>query len=140
MKLDAHSALVVIDVQEGIKDEVHWGGNRNNRDAEKNIESLLNLWRKCNLPVVIVQHCSTSQQSPFRTGQAGNDLMDFVRTVPEEKLIQKSAANAFIRTGLLEFLEHKNITTVVITGFVTNNAVEATARYAGDYGLQTIVI
>ena len=140
MTLDSHSALVVIDAQEGIKNEIHWGGHRNNHSAERNIQVLLKLWRARKMPVVIIQHCSSSPHSPFHPGQKGTALMDFIQVLPEEKLVQKSTANAFIRTGLLEFLEDKNIRTIIITGFVTNNSVEATARYAGDYGFQTIVI
>ena len=140
MKLNGHSALIVVDAQQGIQDEIHWGGNRNNRCAEKNIEMLLGFWRKRSWPVVIVQHCSNLPHSPFSPGKAGNALMDFIKTRPEEKLIQKSTANAFIRTDLQTFLEHNDIRTLVVTGFVTNNSVEATARYAGDYGFKTVVI
>lgn len=36
MKLrDKNPALLLIDVQKGFLDEDYWGGNRNNKDAEK---------------------------------------------------------------------------------------------------------
>jgi nicotinamidase-related amidase len=140
MMLSNNPALVVIDAQEGIKDGAHWGGNRNNLDAEKNIDTLLRHWRKLSLPVIVVQHCSVSKASPFRPEHPGNKLMDFVTLGPGERLIQKSVANAFVNTDLLQYLNDQDISSLVITGFVTNNSVEATARYAGDVGFKTIVI
>jgi nicotinamidase-related amidase len=140
MILSNNPALVVIDVQDGIKEETHWGGNRNNPEAENNIVKLLTHWRRLSLPVVIVQHCSVSPQSPFRPGAPGHKLMDFITVNPHERLIKKSTTNAFIKTGLSEYLEDKKIKSLVVTGFVTNNSVEATARYAGDIGFNTTVV
>lgn len=140
MKLSKNPALLIIDAQEGIKDEAHWGWNRNNLLAESNIEMLLAYWRKRGLPVIIVQHCSVSVTSPFRPDHAGNKLMDFVSPQPGEKLIQKSTASALIKTDLPDYIANKKISTLIITGFVTNNSVEATARNAGDSGIDTIVV
>lgn len=140
MAKSSNPALVVIDAQVGIKEEAHWGGNRNNPDAEKNIALLLKHWREQNLSVIIVQHNSVSPLSPFRPYHSGNRLMDFVKRQENEKLIQKSTASAFIGTDLQHFIEQKGITKLFITGFVTNNAVEATARQAGDLGIKTVVV
>ena len=133
-------ALVVIDAQVGIQEILHWGGNRNNPQAEKNIEVLLTLWRTRKLPVVIVQHCSVSPTSPLRPNHPGNQLMNFVARTSSEKLIQKSTTSAFIGTDLQQYLEKQSISTLIITGFVTNNSVEATARMSGDLGIETIVV
>lgn len=134
------SALILIDVQKGIDETEHWGGNRNNTDAEGNIELLLNEWRKFNGTVVIVQHDSRSAKSPFRPGQSGNELKDFVKPRVGEKHIKKSTTSAFVGTDLSDFLSHNKITSLVITGFVTNNSVEATTRHAGDLGFNVIVV
>jgi nicotinamidase-related amidase len=133
-------ALVVIDAQVGINEEMHWGGNRNNPDAEKNIALLLEQWRRMKFPVVIVQHNSVSSASPFRPHYSGNKLMDFVNRQQDEKLIQKSTACAFIKTDLQQYIEQQKITALFITGFVTNNSVESTARHAGDLGIETVVV
>ena len=140
MKFLRNSCLLIIDAQDGIKDEAYWGGNRNNREAENNIETLLRHWRSLTLPVIVVQHCSVSKTSPLRPEDPGNKLMSFIKIAPGEKLIQKSAANAFVNTGLLEYLKGNSISSLVVVGFVTNNSVEATARYAGDVGFKTIVV
>lgn len=134
------TALIVIDVQYGIDEAGHWGGNRNNPSAEENIARLLKHFRALGLPVVIVQHDSVSPASPFRPGQKGNLLKDFVKVLPGEKSIHKSTANAFIRTDLENFLKAQQVSNLIIAGFVTNNSVEATARMAGELGFRTTVV
>jgi nicotinamidase-related amidase len=135
-----NSALIVIDVQKGIDESVHWGGNRNNPQTEENIEVLVKHWRRQHLPIFIIQHCSTSPDSPFRPGQIGNELKSIVTPRTGETTIQKSTANAFVATGLQKELDDLRITDVVVVGFVTNNSVEATARMAGDLGFKTVVV
>ena len=134
------SALMVIDAQEGISEAMHWGGNRNNPEAEMNIAALLQHWRQLRRPVIIVQHCSVSASSPLRPEHSGNRLMEFVNLQPGEKLIRKSTANAFVNTDLDSYIREEKISSLIITGFVTNNSVEATARMAGDLGFTTIVV
>lgn len=140
MNRSSKAALVVIDAQEGIKEEAHWGGNRNNPDAEVNIAALLERWRNLRLPIIIVQHCSVSPTSPFRPELPGNKLMNFVNRQAHERLVQKSTASAFVKTDLEQYLKSEKISSIIITGFVTNNSIEAAARAAGDLGFATIVV
>lgn len=133
-------ALVLIDVQKGIDEASHWGGNRNNPKAEENIQLLLEQWRRKQFPVLIVQHCSVDPRSPFYPGKPGNVLKDFLSVQSGERHFEKSTANAFIGTFLHHHLAKEKITELVIAGFVTNNSVEATARNAGDFGFKTTVV
>lgn len=135
-----HPALVIIDVQKGIDDAAYWGGNRNNPEAESNIRKILAYWRKRQFPVFVIQHCSTSQQSPFYPGKEGNQLKNFLQPLPGEKILSKTACNAFINTTLQADLDAEAIRVVVIIGFVTNNSVEASARMAGDLKYKTFVV
>ncbi len=139
METSRKPALIIIDAQDGIKAEEHWGGNRNNPQAEMNIKALLDYWRTKLLPVIIVQHCSITKTSPFWPDSIGNKLMDFIGIRKGEKLLQKTTASAFIKTDLEQHLNDLKISELVITGFVTNNSVEATARTAGDLGIKTVV-
>ena len=43
-------ALLIVDVQKGFDQEEHWGGNRNNRDAEDKIAQILAYWRTKKIP------------------------------------------------------------------------------------------
>ena len=64
-----NTALLLIDVQIGFEEPV-WG-KRNNPDAETAMARMLEAWRKHSLPVIHVQHCSTSENSPLRAGTRG---------------------------------------------------------------------
>lgn len=133
-------ALLVIDVQQGIDEAAHWGGNRNNPEAENNIVTLLDAWRKKRLHTVIVGHISTSIGSPFYKGKPGTELKDCLRLMPGEEVIYKNKTNAFLGTTLNDRLQKNGITELVITGFVTNNSVEATARVAAELGYKITVV
>lgn len=131
--------LIIIDVQNGI-DDPYWGESRNNPDAEMDIAELLEVWRKLQLPTVHVQHCSKEAASPFRPNQAGHDFKEIVQPFGTETIIQKTETSAFIGTNLEEHLRSRGYETLVITGVITNNSVEATARVAGNLGFNTVVV
>jgi nicotinamidase-related amidase len=132
--------LLVIDVQKGIDDSVHWGGSRNNPQAEGNIKLLLSLWRLLNFPVVFVKHDSRESTSPLNPRVEGNEFKEFVQPFLNGHIITKSTANAFINTSLRETLNTLGVTDIVITGFVTNNSIEATTRMSGELGYATVVV
>ena len=131
--------LLIIDVQKGI-DDPYWGSWRNNVNAEHKIASLLKIWRKHTLPIVHVQHCSKNVESPYYPNQAGHDFKDEVQPLEGEVVIQKEETSAFIKTDLESHLHANNYDTLVITGVITNNSVEATARMAGNLGFKTVVV
>ena len=131
-------ALIIIDVQKAI-DHYSWG-RRNNPDAEAKIKALLQQWRAKAWPIIHVQHLSTELQSTYRPGQAGVEFKDEVKPLASETIVQKRTNSAFIGTTLEALLRAKNIQKLVITGVITNNSVEATARMAGNLGFETIVV
>jgi nicotinamidase-related amidase len=138
---DKNIALLIIDCQKGIDESQYWGGNRNNPEAEQNIEILLQHWRKWQLPLFHIQHMSVNPTSPLWPGQPGNNIKEFARPLPGEILIQKTGVtSAFIHTPLQSVLVEQSIQTLVMAGFVTNNSVEATARMAGNFGFYNFVV
>ena len=132
-------ALLVIDVQKAI-DDPSWGTDRNNPHAEATIAQLLEHWRRSGWPVVHVRHASTEVGSTYRREAAGFAFKDEVQPLPGERVIEKSTNSAFIGTGLEQLLRDAGIDSVVITGVITNNSVEATARMAGNLGFVTFVV
>jgi nicotinamidase-related amidase len=140
MKPSNPPALLVIDVQKGIDDAAHWGGNRNNPEAEGNIKLLLTYCEENGFPIFVIRHLSTSPESPLFPNKPGCDLKDFITIGDTVVLVEKSSTNAFINTSLELKLREKNVDTVFVTGFVTNNSVESTARMAGELGFTTYVV
>ena len=131
---------MLIDIQKGFDDIAYWGGHRNNLEAEENIEKLLATWRKNNLPIFHVKHCSTNPQSKLAEGQSGNDFKDVAQPFATEPVIKKNVNSAFIGTDLKEQLDNAKITTVVVVGLTTDHCVSTTTRMAGNYGYNTFVV
>jgi len=131
-------ALLLIDVQKGF-DELYWG-TRNNPDAEKNIQKLLNHWRQEARPVIHVRHCSTEANSPLRSDSSGNNYKQEAEPLDSEKQFDKSVNSAFIGTGLEDYLREQDINDLVIVGLTTDHCVSTTTRMAGNLGFNVILV
>lgn len=99
MTLSANTALLVIDVQQGL-DDPRWG-ERNNPGAEQNIARLLAAWRRTHRPVIHVQHMP---------------------------VFQKTVNSAFIGTKLEADLRARGIDSLVVVGLTTDHCVSSTTR------------
>ncbi len=137
-KLTANTALIIIDLQKAI-DQPYWGV-RNNPDAEENVQRLLGHWRAALMPIVHIRYVSKFPDSGYRPGQEGVEFKDVAIPLPGEVVITKPGHSAFVGTDLEGLLKGKGIMDIVLTGVITNNSVEATARTAGDLGFNTIVV
>ncbi len=133
-----HTALLVIDVQKGF-DHPSWG-IRNNPTAEGNISLLLSCWRKHNLPVIHIQHCSLEPESPLRPNQPGNAFKEEALPIDGEEVFTKSVNSGFIGTGLENHLNKQNIISLVIVGLTTDHCISTTTRMAGNLGFDTTLI
>ena len=133
------TALIIIDVQKAI-DDPSWGDDRNNPQCEANIARLLARFRVRTWPVFHVRHVSREPNSTYRPGQLLSEFKDEVTPLPWERIVDKSTNSAFIGTTLEHDLRELGVEQVVITGVITNNSVEATARMAGNLGFATIVV
>lgn len=132
------TALLVIDVQKGL-DDPSWG-KRNNPQAEANIAALLAAWRKHELPIIHIRHCSVVPDSPLRPELPGNAFKEEARPLPGEKQFSKSVNSAFVATGLEEYLREHDISSLVIVGLTTDHCVSASTRTAADLGFNVTLI
>lgn len=136
--LDLIPALVVVDMQKGF-DDPSWG-QRNNRQAEARIASLLQCWREMRAPVIHVHHWSRSADGCFRPGTRGNEPKDQAIPRAGEAVYQKSVNSAFIGTTLEADLRQHGIDSLVIVGLTTNHCISTTARMAGNLDFRTYVV
>lgn len=60
--------------------------------------------------------------------------------LPGEKVITKEEANAFDRTGLLDYLKSHHVKRLVLCGMQTHMCLEAATRAAYDLGYKCIVV
>lgn len=135
-----NTALILIDLQKGFDDEDYWGGNRNNKDAEKNIVEILSKWREFRLPIFHVVHSSTDTNSLLHKSNPGFEIKDEVKPIEGEDIITKNVNSAFIGTDLKERLDSNEIKNLVIVGLTSNHCVSTTTRMAGNYGYKTILV
>jgi nicotinamidase-related amidase len=137
-ELPKDTALLIIDVQRAI-DHPSWG-RRNNPMLEANIAALLAQWRREAKPIIHIQHLSREPNSTYRPGQSGVEFKPEAAPLPAETVIVKHTNSAFIGTDLEKRLRGAGWNTLVITGVITNNSVEASARMAGNLGFDAIVV
>lgn len=134
-----NSALLLIDVQNGFKDP-YWG-SRNNPQAERNIEQILNVFRIAKRPVIHVQHLSKLLESPLHpNNESGVEFMGFASPVDGERVFAKNVNSAFIGTKLEEELRASQIQTLFIAGISTDHCVSTTTRMAANLGFEVYVL
>jgi nicotinamidase-related amidase len=125
------SALLVIDAQNSFKVGDRWK-QRNNKEFEKNVGRLVNIYREHGLPIIYVLH---SDDDPgFEKTSPHYKLMDFLSPKESEPVVHKNTRNAFTSTGLPELLLERGVRRVVITGIQMEQCCETSARVAADLG------
>ncbi len=135
--LDPKTALVVIDLQNGILSypTIHPVG-----EVVRHASALADAFRSHGLPVVLV---IAAGRAPGRTEQARShgelpagftDLLPELNQQPQDHTVTKSTPGAFTNTDLEAHLRKLQITQVVVAGVATSNGVEATARHAYELG------
>ena len=137
---DKNPALLGVDVQKGFADDAYWGGNRNNKNAEKVCGAILQIWREYKLPIFHVRHSSLDSNSKLHPTHSGFEFNEYGLPNEGEPVITKHVNSAFIGTDLKQQLDNQKISTVVIVGLTTNHCISTTTRMAGNYGYETYLI
>jgi len=147
--LDPRTALVVIDLQQGIvgmPTQPHAAPDVVARTAE-----LAAAFRARDLPVVLVRVSfaadgsdalpgRTERQGPARAFPEGWDVVvDELSGHPGDILVTKRNWGAFHGTGLDVQLRRRGVTQIVLTGISTSIGVESTARAAYEHGYNVTV-
>lgn len=135
-----NAALLLIDLQKGWDNHAHWGGNRNNPNAESVALELLTAWREKELPIIHVIHGSSDPNSELHPNKPGFEMLDALKPLENEPLLVKNVNSAFIGTDLQERLKNAAIDTLVIAGLTTNHCVSTTTRMAGNFGFEVYLV
>lgn len=123
------TALIIIDIQ----NFYFPGGAMELVEPEKAAEKakiLLNFFRENKGLVVHVKH----DFSP------GGEIHQLVKPFDNEKVFTKKEVNAFLNTGLNDYLKQNNIKYVTLCGMQTHMCLEAATRAAHDYGYNCTVV
>ena len=135
--LDPQTALIVVDLQKGLRDipSLHPMAGVIDQSCQ-----LIEAFRKQKLPVVLVNVAGTAPgrtEEPRRYWELPADFSELIRELhpqPDDILITKRTWGAFANTDLEAQLKAKGVTQVVLTGVATATGVEATARQAYEAG------
>jgi nicotinamidase-related amidase len=141
--LDPNTALIIVDLQKGIV------GSPFTHPIEPVVErscALLQAFRKCGLPVVLVNVAGVAPgrtERPRHNGAFPERWTDFISELdqqPSDIVITKRTWGAFANTTLEEQLNALGVTQVVVAGVATGTGVEATARQAYEQGFNVSLV
>ena len=135
--LDPNSALIIVDLQNGLRDmpTVHPMAN-----VVTNAAALAEAFRRHGQPVVLVNVNGSAPgrtEQPRRSGNLTGDATEIIPALnpqPEDHRVTKQTWGAFTNTGLRDHLERLGVTQVVIAGVATSIGAESTARQAHECG------
>jgi nicotinamidase-related amidase len=130
-------ALLVIDVQNEFFN-LSQGCSASLKSAIEYINAAADLFRKKNLPIVVIQH--KNEEQGLVQGKSGFDVPESVKLEPQDTRIVKTYSNSFTKTGLAEKLKELGIDTVILTGFCAEFCVLSTYRGAEDFDFKPIML
>ena len=142
-KFGKNTALLLIDVQEGVDVFEYWGGptgRRNNPDAEDNMRRLLTKWRENGGKVAFTLHDSREENSPLKLDIETGNLKEGFDPKDGEIIVTKDVNSGFVGTDLEIQLRRAGIDRLVVVGFFTNFCVETTVRMAGNMCFDTYLV
>src|SRR4030067_3404635 len=103
-------ALLVIDVQNEYF-ELNHGCSDSLKSAIEYINAAIELFRKENLPIVVIQH--KDEDRGFVPGKSGFDVPQNVKLEPQDIRIVKTYGNSFTRTGIAETISFGALETLL---------------------------
>ncbi|WXG44062.1 MAG: isochorismatase family protein [Promethearchaeati archaeon SRVP18_Atabeyarchaeia-1] len=129
-------ALLVIDIQNEFFKSRASSDSLNS--AIEYINAAIDLFRKKNLPIFVIQH--KSEEEGLVPGKPGFDVPDSVKLDPQDTRIAKTYGNAFTKTGLAEKLRKLGVDTLILTGYCAEYCVLSTYRGAEDLDFKPIIL
>jgi len=73
-------------------------------------------------------------------GEEGHDILDEVKPILGEPVIDKPGKDAFYHTNLEELLQHNGITNLLVAGVTTDVCCKATVIAANDRGYNAMIL
>jgi len=113
----------------------------NSEEASLNALKILEKFRDNSIDIIHIKHENPKVDAPFfQIGSNGANIHKNVKPLESELVITKNYPNSFLQTNLKNYLDEKNIDSVVIVGAMTHMCVDATLRATKDFGYNCTVI
>lgn len=135
-------AVIVVDVQEQYFDGILRIQHPAPEDSLANVERVLDAAVEQNLPVAIVQHELAEQAPVFAKGSDSWRLRPEIQSRVQDSWthVTKNKGSVFAGTDLAGWLADREVDTITLVGFMTNNCDLASAVYAEELGLAAEVL
>lgn len=127
-------ALLVVDVQRGLVLQSPFKVD----NIIDNIGELIKKCRTCGIEVVYVQH-NGEEGSSLEKDSEGWQIYNKIAPKNSEKIIDKNKNSAFKDTDLKEYLDEKDIDTIILVGMQTEYCIDTTCKIAYEYGYNIII-
>jgi nicotinamidase-related amidase len=132
----SHTALIIVDSQQGALEGTFWGTARSNPSYESNIIKLLAAFRPLRGPkgpwIIHVYHDSINPASPLFHTSEGMAFHPSSLPEPHEPVFPKKTNSAFQSSDLGDFLKAKKIWKVYFAGLSVDLCLGSTIRHASD--------
>jgi nicotinamidase-related amidase len=129
-------AILIIDVQQAFREGEHQAF-----DVERvigNINRVTSAGRARKLPVIFVQHESTS--GPFAHGSPTWQLAAGMAVDPHDHIVRKTASDSFHKSNLENLLRTIGVTELVVCGIQSDFCVDSTVRRALALGFDVRLV
>jgi nicotinamidase-related amidase len=135
-------ALLVVDVQQEYFTGILQIQAPSREETLANIVAALDVARRDDLPVVVVQHQLPEGSPVFAVGSQSWSLHPEIerRLEPSWKRATKDKGSVFAGTDVAAWLAEREVDTITIVGYMTNNCDLATAVGAEELGLAAEVL
>jgi nicotinamidase-related amidase len=135
-------ALIVVDVQQEYFNGVLQIQSPSREKTLANIVAALEVAQEHDLPVVVVQHELPQGAPVFALDSESWSLHPEIeqRLSPTWKRVSKAKASVFAGTDVASWLAERDVDTITIVGYMTNNCDIATAVGAEELGLAAEVL
>jgi nicotinamidase-related amidase len=144
------AALVIVDMQKDVLEGMCGFG----KDIVGNVSTLLNAFRGAGKPVIHVKRVHRPdgvdvelfrvkrfKKKPFLVqGTEGAEVIDELRPLEGECIVEKQRFSAFFQTGLELVLKRLGVDALVVTGVQTPNCIRATVVDAIGYDYNVVVV
>ncbi len=135
-------ALVLVDIQQQYFDgplEIHYPSIT---DSLAKTTAAIAAATEAGMPVVVVQHDGGEGAPVFSPGSASFALRPEIERLRTDdwKHVVKQYSSVYPGTGLAEWLRERDIDTVTLAGYMTNNCILASAAEAEVLGFTTEVL
>ncbi|GMA99531.1 cysteine hydrolase family protein [Pelosinus sp. IPA-1] len=126
--------LLVVDVQNAlIKAHPH-----NGQRVIENIKKLILSARDNQKEVIYVRH-DDGKGTDLEKGTNGWQIYNEIAPNNSEFIVEKEYNSSFHKTGLRDYLESKDIDTIILVGLQTEYCIDTTLKSAFDYGYKIII-